>query len=217
MRPPVQPTSIPLALSVALTLALGACGSTRTPGEGPGSSLPPTPDGAREKAVFNEVLADYGAADGAAGLDPEVLDAQAKRFAEVVAWHDAGELASAAQRFWAGAILVRSDEPMHLVLAESLGASAAVMGEHRGRLVQAEARDRTAMLVGEPQPYGTQSVFVPVTGQWRLYAVDPRTTDEERRAMGLPSLAELRAQTESRNSRALTERLREELVRPGNY
>jgi hypothetical protein len=217
MRPPDHPTAVQLALSLALTLALGACGATRTPGEGPGASLPPSPDGAREKAVFAEVLADYGAVDGAAGLDPEVLDAQAQRFAEVVTWYDAGELASAAQRFWAGAILVRSDEPMHLVLAESLGASAALMGEHRGRLVQAEARDRTAMLLGEPQPYGTQSVFVPVTGTWRLYAVDPRTTDAQRRAMGLPSLAELEAQTKTRNSHALTERLRQELVRPGNY
>jgi hypothetical protein len=217
MWPPDLPTSIQLALAVALNLALVACGATRNPGEGPGSTLPATPDGAREKAVFKEVLQDFGNEGGAAGLDPEVLDAQADRFAEVVAWHDAGELVSAAQRFWAGAILVRSDEPMHLVLAESLGASAALLGEHRGRLVQAEARDRTAMLLGEPQPYGTQSVFVPVTGTWRLYAVDPRTTDEERRAMGLPSLSELEAETATRNSRELTERLRKELVRPGYY
>lgn len=209
MRQPGHPHSILLALLAALC----ACASTAAPD---GTALPPTPDGAREKAVFAEVLQNLSGEGGAAGLDPAVLDAQAQRFAAIVAWFDAGELVSPAQRFWAGATLVRSDEPMHLVLAESLGASAAVMGEHRGRLVQAEARDRTAILVGEPQPYGTQSVFVPVTGLWRLYAVDPRTSDDDRRAMGLPSLAELEARAEARNSEELTERLRTELIRPGS-
>jgi len=211
MRSPGQSTT----LLLALTLALAACGSTGRSGkDSRATSMPPTADGAREKAVFLEVLQELGDKGGAAGFDPEVLDAQAQRFAAVVAWYDAGELVSPAQHFWAGATLVRSDEPMHLVLAEFLGASAALLGEYRGRLVQAEARDRTAMLVGEPQPYGTQSVYVPITGSWRLYAVDPRTTDEERRAMGLPTLTELEARANARNSDELTERLRQEFIRP---
>jgi hypothetical protein len=203
---------------LALVVVLAACGSTGKSVPGiPGNGLPPTPDGMREKAVFLAVLDDLRAEGGAAGLDPAVLDAQAERFAAIVTWHDAGEVVSPLQRFWASAALVRSDEPMHLLMAEFLGASAAHLGEHRGRLVEAEARDRISMLVGEPQPYGTQSVFVPITGQWRLYAVDPRTTDEERRAMGLPSLAELEARANARNSRELTERLRNELIRPGSW
>lgn len=195
-------------VGLGAALLLGAC---RAP-------IPKTPtaNGAREKALYEAVLRDLARQDGAAGLNTEVLEAQAARFAEVVAWNDAGELRSGVQHFWAGATLVRSDEPAHLLLAESLGMEAAMRGEPRGRLVQAEARDRTAVLVGEPQPYGTQSVFVPITGKWRLYAVDPRTTDEERRAMGLPSLAEFEARTEARNDTALTKRLRDELVRPGS-
>ena len=191
-----------LALAVA---ALG-CASSR-PTE-------PTPDGARERAIFEEILDALGRKGGAAGLDVDVLDRQNARFAEVVAWHEAGELTSAAQRFWAGAALVRSDEPEHLVLAEALGHAAAAQGERRGRLVEAEARDRMALILGEAQPYGTQMVYEPLLGRWRLYAVDPKTTDEERRAMGLPSLEELRARAAARNDTELTQRLRDELIRP---
>lgn len=204
-------------LVLALAALVGACGS---PGSTAGSeAVPPeryppaTPDGARERAVLDAILSDFEEREGTAGYDPAVLDAQAQRWATIIAWQDAGELESAAQRFWAGAALVRSDEPMHLVLAESLGASAAILGEPRGRLVQAEARDRMAMIIGEPQPFGTQSVFVPITGRWRLYTVDARTTDEERRAMGLPTLAELEARAEARNDTAATERLRRDFLR----
>ncbi|MEZ6016342.1 MAG: hypothetical protein R3F49_14590 [Planctomycetota bacterium] len=197
-----------LAVGLVCSLALAACRATPT--------LAPTPDGAREKAQFKALLHDLSRKGGAAGLDTEVLAAQTARFNEVVAWHDAGELKSPAQMFWAGATLVRSDEPAHLLLAEALGASAATLGEHRGRLVQAESRDRMAMLVGEAQPYGTQMVFVPITGEWRLYTVNMATTDEERRALGLPSLAELEARARARNDAPLTARLRDELVRPGS-
>lgn len=197
------------SLVFAVLLGLGACRSDAI-------HQGPSPDGAREKAMFEAVLRDLQRQGGAAGLDMEVLEAQSARFQEVVAWHDAGQLQAAPQLFWAGATLVRSDEPAHLVLAESLGATAAIKGERRGRLVQAEARDRTAVLVGEPQPYGTQMVFVPITGAWRLYAVDPGTTDAQRREMGLPPLAELEARAAKRNDTPLTERLREELVRPGS-
>jgi len=175
-----------------------------------------TPEGARERAQFEQVLRDLGRQKGAAGLDLAVLEAQGARYAEVVAWHDAGELQSAAQNFWAGATLVRSDEPQHLVLAESLGGRATALGEPRGGLVRAEARDRLALLLGEPQPYGTQSVYVPITGRWRLYEVDPRTTDAERAELGLPPLEELRRRAEARNDSDLTKRLGGELVRPGN-
>lgn len=199
-----------VALVLALGLALGACRAASP------ESLAPTADGAREKALFQEVLHALSGDGGAAGLDVEVLEAQHARFEQIVTWNDAGELRSPAQYFWAGATLVRSDEPAHIVLAEALGASAAVLGEHRGRLVQAEARDRTAMLVGEPQPYGTQMIFVPVTGEWRLYTVALSTTDEERRAMGLPSLAELEARAKARNTTPLTAHIRNDLIRPGS-
>jgi len=193
------------------SLALLACRSS-----GPSANAPATPDGARERALFEAVLKDLGRDGGAAGLNTSVLDAQQARFDQVVAWHDGNELVSGPQNFWAGAALVRSDEPSHLVLAESLGASAVVLGERRGLLVQAEARDRTAMLVGEPQPFGTQMVFVPITGEWRLYSVDSRTTDDERRAFDLPTLREFQAKAQARNSEPLTKRLREELIHPGN-
>ena len=213
MLPPYHSTSAGVLcgfsgiLAAGMLLAICACSSTP-------ASLPPTADGTREHAVFKQVMKALTRKGGAAGLDFDVLEAQTLRFDQITAWHLAGELESASQRFWAGAALVRSDDPQHLMRAETLGSSAATLGEPRGHLVEAEARDKMALLLGEPQPFGTQSVFHTLAGEWRLYEVNPRTTDAQRAAMGLPTLEELARQAEARNQGAFTERLRDEILRP---
>jgi len=45
--------------------------------------------------------------------------------------------------------------------------------------------------MGAAQRYGTQYIYEPVLRGWRLYPYDVRTTDEERKAMGVPPLSEL--------------------------
>jgi len=93
-------------------------------------------------------------------------------------------------RLYAAALLLDSDEPSDLDLARELALLEVEAGDERGLRVAAEAMDRAAMLRDDPQPYGTQFVFSPVTGKWGLYEVDARTTDTERVAMGVPPLAE---------------------------
>jgi hypothetical protein len=207
-RPSARPRLLALCAGLVASVGLFACAGPDRP------APPPTADGARERALFDDVYGRLSGQDGAAGVDPAFLDELEASFERIVAWHEAGELRSAAQRYWAGATLVRSDEPTNLLLAEALGTSAAILGEPRGGIVKAEARDRMAVLLGEPQPYGTQSVYVPVLGRWRLYAVDPATTDEERRVLGLPPLAQLQADAEARNEADLTRRLRESTLKP---
>jgi hypothetical protein len=63
----------------------------------------------------------------------------------------------------------------------------------------AAAWDRYMMRLGEPQWYGTQFVRGP-DGSWELYEVDSiAVTDEMRRELGVPSLAESRKRVKKYN------------------
>jgi hypothetical protein len=55
--------------------------------------------------------------------------------------------------------------------------------------------------MGVAQRYGTQYVYEPVLKGWRLYPIDPRTTDAERKAMGVPPLDELKKAEDLLNQR----------------
>lgn len=55
----------------------------------------------------------------------------------------------------------------------------------------AACTDRLLQLQGKPQKYGTQYVENK-SGKFRIYRVDPKTTDEERAEFGLPTLRELK-------------------------
>ena len=71
--------------------------------------------------------------------------------------------------------------------ATEMGATAS-MGYRDSRWLAAAALDRWLMYQGKPQKYGTQ--FVPDGKRWRLWDVDPDTTDAERTANHVPALQE---------------------------
>jgi hypothetical protein len=77
--------------------------------------------------------------------------------------------------------------------AADLGASAS-MGAKDSPWLAAAALDRWHMYQGQPQKYGTQ--FVPDGKRWRLWDVDPATTDAERTANHVPTLQEQLKQAE---------------------
>lgn len=114
---------------------------------------------------------------------------------------DSGPLEGAQPNLEAAVILVASDELGDLLLAEKLAIESARLGEDLGFRVAAEAVDKLRIKQGQPQRYGTQYAFEPALGRWRLYPCDPATTDAERRAMGVPSLAELEAGERELNER----------------
>ncbi len=62
------------------------------------------------------------------------------------------------------------------------------MGSKDSRWLAAAALDRWLMYQGKPQKYGTQ--FVADSTRWRLWDVDPSTTDAEHAANHVPSLQE---------------------------
>ena len=77
--------------------------------------------------------------------------------------------------------------------AAELGATQS-MGYKDSRWLAAAALDRWLMYQGKPQKYGTQ--FVPDGKRYRLWDVDPTTTDAERAVNHVPSLQEQLKQAE---------------------
>jgi len=123
--------------------------------------------------------------------DESAIARQHERAAKVKAIYDAGKLKDAQDFFEAAIVLVETDDIDMLKLSETLALKAAEMGEDRGFRVAAEAEDKQLVRMGAAQRYGTQYIYEPVLRGWRLYPYDVRTTDEERKAMGVPPLSEL--------------------------
>lgn len=67
-------------------------------------------------------------------------------------------------------------------------------GHPHARWLAAAAFDRWCMYEGRQQKYGTQ--FVPDGERYRLWDVDPSTTDEDRVTWDVPSLAVQRNRAE---------------------
>ncbi len=63
----------------------------------------------------------------------------------------------------------------------------AELGHRAARWLAAAAHDRWLMRQGKPQKYGTQ--YVTEGDRWRLWEVDPATTDQERKEWSVPPLA----------------------------
>jgi hypothetical protein len=115
-------------------------------------------------------------------------ESRAAKAKEIVA---AGGATTAADYLHAAVILVETDSDENLGLALDLALKAAELGEDRGFRVAAEATDKHLVKLGMHQRYGTQYTYEHVLKAWRLYPVDPRTTDAERQAMGVPTMEKL--------------------------
>jgi hypothetical protein len=101
-------------------------------------------------------------------------------------------ITTAVDHLYAAVILVETDSEADLDSAHTQALLAAEQGETRGFRVAAEATDKLCVKRGLVQRFGTQYVYEPVLKAWRLYPFDPNTTDAERKAMGVESMAELR-------------------------
>ena len=88
-------------------------------------------------------------------------------------------------------ILNHGDLTEEAALGSRLAARAAEMGRPGARWLAAAALDRSLMYAELPQKYGTN--IVPDGVGWRLWEVDPATTDQERIANDVPPLAEMQA------------------------
>lgn len=117
-----------------------------------------------------------------------------------------GEIQTPQDAYHAAFILYESPLLDDVMQAQELALDAYEGGVEDAIRVAAHCMDRSLMMRELPQTFGTQFVFEPVLMKWRVWDVDPSTTDAERQAFNLPPLAELRARVDEVNERLEAER-----------
>ena len=130
------------------------------------------------------------AVDASSGRLGEIQAERQERIARVNALLDQGAVVTIDDYLYATAILLDSSDVNDLSVARELALRAAERGDDRGFRLAAEATDRNLMQRNLPQKYGTQYVYIPVTESWILYRWDTTTSDVERLAMGVPTIAD---------------------------
>lgn len=161
----------------------------------------------RPRTLYRDARRDLTRDRNTAAFTKRVRDRMEVRYDKVDTLFIEGKLVDAEDLLYAAALLVTSDDSSDLDRAQTLALEAASMGEERALPVAAEAEDKLLLMQGLPQRYGTQYAYQPSFGTWRLYAIDPATTDGDRARMGLLSLAEMEARAEKLNDEHLTQLL----------
>lgn len=102
-----------------------------------------------------------------------------------------GQVQTAEDYFHAAFIFQHGERLEHWAQAHLLARTAAAMGHPKARYQAAAAYDRWLMRQGLAQKYGTNSVM---DGDgWRVWDIDPQTTDQERADWDVPPLERLLA------------------------
>lgn len=104
-----------------------------------------------------------------------------------------GAVNTAEDYFHACFIFQHGDKLENYAQAHLLARTAGDLGHPRAPYMVAASYDRWLMRQGKPQKYGTNSVGG--KDGVRLWDYDPRTTDEERTSLNVPTLAELLERT----------------------
>lgn len=137
---------------------------------------------ARLRALFDE--------DGAerAARSPDVQKNGARRVKEILALHDRGALCDPTDRYLAAAVVQHSLDADQVKVAYDLAVEAMNGHAPNASWLVAVVFDRHKIMRGLPQWYGTQ--LSTRNGQRCIFPVDPKATDEERVAHGIPPIAE---------------------------
>jgi hypothetical protein len=141
--------------------------------------------------MYASLQEDVASQKSGAAPDPKVQERHEKRADEVREIVTTDPPDSRESKFQAAVLLVESWKQDNLALAEKLGREVGLDGEKLGYRVAAEAVDKQLVARGLPQHYGTQFEWVFVLQAWRLYPIDPATTDADRKAMEVHPLAQL--------------------------
>ena len=147
--------------------------------------------------LFHEDQADR--AESHAAMDwAEISARDAARLQRVEELLAAGAAQTPADYFHAAMIFQHGTELAHYWRAYELAKYAADHGYQGARWLTAAAYDRWLMQQQWPQKYGTQ--YIGDHKGWRLYEVDPATTDAERAEWNVPSLAQAQQRANAMNA-----------------
>jgi hypothetical protein len=133
-------------------------------------------------------LADQAARQPTAADPQQVREQDALRRVKVLDYVASGQIHAPRNLVHAAFIFQHGDCAEHYRLAHRLAQAALEAGFPDARWIYAATLDRYLMSLGEPQKYGTQYTWI--DGEFKLYPVDPATTDAERAEYNVPPLAQ---------------------------
>ncbi len=124
-------------------------------------------------------LADQGARQFQGWINPQKIDeGDTHRRYKVLDYIRTDRIHTGRNLVYAAFIFQHGDCTDHYEFANQLAKTALDYGYQDARWIFAASLDRCLMSQGEAQKYGTQYTWI--DGEFKLYPVDPNTTDEER-------------------------------------
>ena len=133
--------------------------------------------------------ADQAARQLPMNTDPQTIQMEdTQRRYDVLRYFQSGETWDTQDLVYAAFIFQHGDCSEHYRYANRLAQIALEAGDPNARWIYAATLDRYLMSLGKPQKFGTQ--YVGTGEDFRLYPVDPSTTDEERAQYNVPPLSE---------------------------
>lgn len=132
----------------------------------------------------------------------EVNQRDGERRARVLEIIKEGQLSTAWDYFNAALVLQHGNSADDIRLAHSLSTIAATVDPQHPRAswLKAASWDRLMLRLGKQQWYGTQSTRDPASGEFVLLPIDEdAVSDADRIALGVPRLAEIKAELEARS------------------
>ena len=192
-----------LVFLFACALTAGGCLLARaasTPSKSPSSSA--KKDNVELKRLRDEDQADRNSENIDWSMVGPRDQARLKRVKELFA---ANALRTANDYYRAALVLQHGSAPEDFLQSHELCVAAMMKGrtDKETAWLAAAAEDRYLMKLGRPQRFGTQFHHSDGNGPIKLYTVDenPGVTDELRRLMSVPSLAEAKAHEAELNKR----------------
>lgn len=150
--------------------------------------------------LFREDQADRTSKDGKP-IDWNAVDSRDKaREKRVKELYANNQLHTGADYYHVAMVLQHASSPEDYLLAHELCVVAISKGDERAKWLAAASEDRFLMEIGRPQRFATQFRSVG-NSPMRLYETDKGVTDELRRALNVPTLAQAKEREARMNSK----------------
>jgi hypothetical protein len=121
------------------------------------------------------------------------------RLARVKELYTQNKLQTGGDYYHAAMVLQHAEAPEDYLLAHELCVVAISKGNSEAKWLAAASEDRFLMNIDRPQRFGTQFRTGGANTPFKLYKMDSGVTDELRRALNVPSLAEAKAREAKMN------------------
>lgn len=150
--------------------------------------------------LYREDQADRTSKDGKP-IDWNSIDARDKaREKRVKELYANNQLVTGGDYYHIAMVLQHADQPEDYLLAHELCVVAISKGDGRAKWLAAASEDRFLMEIGRPQRFATQFSSIG-NSPMRLYQTDQGVTDELRRALNVPTLAQAKEREARMNSK----------------